>query len=149
MVASSSLGISDATTRTNSMGCVHAAVISAGLPKACHASQRSRKNLSLSLLREPFGRPLGRCSAAPIPRGGVGARVPDSCVRARVAPSQSSMRHHGAQRAFGLPHTRCSETARVLSKNRRYIVKENPLFGRSLNARLRYPAPNSCGVRHA
>ena len=58
-VASSSLGISDATTRTNSTGCVHAAVISAGLPKACHASQRSRKNSSLSLLREPFGRPLG------------------------------------------------------------------------------------------
>ena len=58
-VASSSLGISDATTRTNSLGCVHAAVISAGLPKACHASQRSRKNFSLSLLREPFGRPLG------------------------------------------------------------------------------------------
>ena len=44
---------------TNSLGCVHAAVISAGLPKACHASQRSRKNFSLSLLREPFGRPLG------------------------------------------------------------------------------------------
>ena len=59
MVASSSLGISDATTRTNSTGCVHAAVISAGLPKACHASQRSRKNSSLSLLREPCGRPLG------------------------------------------------------------------------------------------
>ena len=58
-VASSSLGISDATTRTNSTGCVHAAVISAGLPKACHASQRSRKNSSLSLLREPRGRPLG------------------------------------------------------------------------------------------
>ena len=59
MVASSSLGISDATTRTNSTGCVHAAVISAGLPKACHASQRSRKNSSLSLLREPCGRPRG------------------------------------------------------------------------------------------
>jgi hypothetical protein len=58
-VASSSLGISDATTRTNSRGCVHAAVISAGLPNACHASQRSRKNSSLSLLREPFGLPLG------------------------------------------------------------------------------------------
>ena len=58
-VASSSLGISDATTRTNSTGCVHAAVISAGLPKACRASQRSRKNSSLSLLREPCGRPLG------------------------------------------------------------------------------------------
>ena len=52
VVASSSLGTSDATTRTNSTGCVHAAVISAGLPKACHASQRSRKNSSLSLLRE-------------------------------------------------------------------------------------------------
>src|SRR4029450_7407679 len=36
-----------------------AIVSSAGLPKACHASQRSRKNFSLSLLREPFGRPLG------------------------------------------------------------------------------------------
>jgi hypothetical protein len=36
-----------------------AIVSSAGLPKACHASQRSRKNSSLSLLREPFGRPLG------------------------------------------------------------------------------------------
>ena len=59
VVASSSLGTSDATTRTNSTGCVHAAVISAGLPKACHASQRSRKNSSLSLLREPCGRPLG------------------------------------------------------------------------------------------
>ncbi|MGB6816426.1 MAG: hypothetical protein WBE29_05625, partial [Pseudolabrys sp.] len=34
-----SLGISDATTRTNATGCVHAAVISAGLPKACRASQ--------------------------------------------------------------------------------------------------------------
>src|SRR5262245_16926410 len=37
MVASSSLGISDATTRTNSTGCVHAAVISAGLPKTPQA----------------------------------------------------------------------------------------------------------------
>src|SRR4030095_13878700 len=36
-----------------------AIVSSAGLPKACHTSQRSRKNSSLSLLREPFGRPLG------------------------------------------------------------------------------------------
>src|SRR4029453_11452641 len=36
-----------------------AIVSSAGLPKACHASQRSRKKSSLSLLREPFGRPLG------------------------------------------------------------------------------------------
>jgi hypothetical protein len=59
MVASSSLGISDATTRTNSTGCVHAAVISAGLPKACHASHRSRKKSSESLLREPGGRPRG------------------------------------------------------------------------------------------
>jgi len=42
VVASSSLGISDAITRTNSTGCVHAGVISAGLPKACHASDRSR-----------------------------------------------------------------------------------------------------------
>src|SRR3974390_2518151 len=59
VVASSSLGISDATTRTNSTGCVHAAVISAGLPKAVHASQRSRKKSSVSLLRVPGGRPLG------------------------------------------------------------------------------------------
>src|SRR5262245_16229833 len=36
-----------------------AIVSSAGLPNACHASQRSRKNISLSLLREPRGRPLG------------------------------------------------------------------------------------------
>jgi hypothetical protein len=31
----------------------------AALPIACHASQRSRKKSSDSLLREPFGRPLG------------------------------------------------------------------------------------------
>src|SRR5262249_53463558 len=36
-----------------------AIVSSAGLPKASHASQRSRKKSSLSLLREPRGRPLG------------------------------------------------------------------------------------------
>ena len=29
------------------------------LAEACHASHRSRRNSSLSLLREPFGRPLG------------------------------------------------------------------------------------------
>src|SRR4029453_1784826 len=36
-----------------------AIVSSAGLPKACHTSQRSRKKSSDSLLREPFGRPAG------------------------------------------------------------------------------------------
>ena len=59
VVASSSLGISDAITRTNATGSFRAAVTSAGLPEVCQASQRSRKNSSLSLLREPFGRPLG------------------------------------------------------------------------------------------
>src|SRR5215475_7805671 len=36
-----------------------ATVSSAGLPKASHTSQRSRKKSSDSLLREPFGLPLG------------------------------------------------------------------------------------------
>src|SRR4029453_8430948 len=36
-----------------------AIVSSAGLPKTFPPSQRSRKNSSLSLLREPCGRPLG------------------------------------------------------------------------------------------
>src|SRR5215467_8748606 len=36
-----------------------AIVSSAGLPKTCHASQRSRKKSSDSLLRDPFGRPAG------------------------------------------------------------------------------------------
>ena len=60
VVASSSLGISDATTRTNSTGCVHAVVISAGLAEQlAMRSWRSAKKSSLSLLREPCGRPLG------------------------------------------------------------------------------------------
>jgi hypothetical protein len=54
-----SRGIKDATTRTNTDGSVSAVVISAGRPNSCHAACRSATNCSLSLLREPCGRPLG------------------------------------------------------------------------------------------
>ena len=59
MVASSSLGISVQPRARSSTGSVIAAVISAGRPQTCHARERSAKNSSLSLLREPCGRPLG------------------------------------------------------------------------------------------
>ena len=58
VVASISLGIKHATT-ARARPDRDAAVISAGWPKACQLAWTSRKNSSLSLLREPFGRPLG------------------------------------------------------------------------------------------
>ena len=66
-------GTSDATTRTNSTGCVHAAVISAALPNASQLSCRSAMKSSDSLLREPFRPALGIAGLARLELGQLSA----------------------------------------------------------------------------